>query len=224
MRTAASALLLSLALAGVTSSAQTGKETAEQLAARIQTRYDTIRDFEANFTQTYQGGLLRTKTTEEGTVAIKRPGRMRWVYTKPERKEFVSDGQKIYSYMPNDKQVIVSPMPAGEQTTPALFLTGRGHLVRDFTVTFSEVPGAPAGSLGLKLVPQKADPEVESLMIAVDPATLQIKQLVALDRQGGQSTFSFTNLKENRGLSDKIFDFQVPRGVDVISSAASPKP
>ena len=224
MRTAVIILLVSLACAGATSSAQTGKESAEQLAARIQARYDTVRDFEADFTQTYQGGLLRTKTTEQGTVAIKRPGRMRWVYTKPERKEFVSDGQKIYSYMPRDKQVIVGPMPAGEQTTPALFLSGRGHLVRDFNVAFSEVPGAPQGSLGLKLVPKKTDPEVESLSIAVDPATLQLTQLVAVDRQGGQSTFSFTNMKENRNLSDKIFDFQVPRGVDVISSGGSPKP
>ena len=148
---------------------------------------------------------------------------MRWVYTKPERKEFVSNGQQIYSYIPRDKQVIVSPMPTGEQTTPALFLTGRGHLVRDFTVTHADVPGAPAGSIGLKLVPKKTDPEFEWLMIAVDPVRLQIQQLVALDRQGGRSTFTFTNLKENRNLSDKIFDFQVPRGVDVINSGVAAK-
>ena len=220
MRTAVSTLLVTAAVAFASPAAQSPKQSAEQLAARIQARYDTIRDFEADFVQSYQGGLLRTKTTEQGTVAIKRPGKMRWVYTKPERKEFVSDGQKIYSYIPRDKQVIVSPMPKGEQTTPALFLTGRGHLVRDFTASFTEVPGAATGSLGLKLVPKRTDPEVESLTIAVDPASLQIRQLVAVDRQGGQSTFTFTNMKENRNLSDKIFDFQVPRGVDIISSGA----
>ena len=223
MRTAVSALLIAVAASSVTVSTQTAKDTAEQLAARIQARYDTVRDFEADFVQSYQGGLLRTKTQEQGTVAIKRPGRMRWVYTKPERKEFVSNGERIYSYMPRDKQVIVSPMPAGEQTTPALFLTGRGHLVKDFTVSFIEVPGAATGALGLKLVPRKTDPEIESLTIAVDPASLQIRQLMALDRQGGQSTFTFTNMKENRNLSDKIFDFQVPRGVDVISSGPPAK-
>lgn len=222
MRTALT-LVVVLALTGPSPAAQTGKESAEQAAARIQARYDTIRDFEAEFVQSYQGGLLRTKTTEEGTVAIKRPGRMRWVYTKPERKEFVSNGQQVYSYIPRDKQVIVSPMPSGEQTTPALFLTGRGHLVRDFTVSYAEVPGAAAGAIGLKLVPKKADPEFEWLMIAVDPAQLRIQQLVALDRQGGRSSFTFTNLKENRNISDKIFDFQVPRGVDVINSGVATK-
>ena len=223
MRSSLPPVVVALVVAGAAVAAQTDKGTPEELAARIQQRYDTIRDFEADFVQTYQGGLLRTKTTEQGTVAIKRPGRMRWVYTKPERKEFVSNGERIYSYIPRDKQVIVSPMPASDQTTPALFLTGRGHLVRDFTVTFTEMPGAAQGTVGLKLVPRRADPEFEWLMLAVDPATLQIRHLLALDRQGGRSTFTFNNLKENRNLSDTIFDFQVPRGVDVITNGVATK-
>ena len=212
------------AVVTVSASGQAPKGTPEEVAGRIQQRYDTIKDFEADFIQSYQGGLLRTKTTEEGTVAIKRPGRMRWLYTKPERKEFVSDGRQVYSYIPRDKQVVVAPMPSDAQTTPALFLSGRGHLVRDFSATFAEVPGAAQGSIGLKLVPKKNDPEVEWLMLAVDPVSLQIRQLVALDRQGGRSTFTFNNLKENRNLSDTIFEFKVPRGVDVITNGVAAKP
>lgn len=202
---------------------QTGQGSAEELAARIQQRYDTVRDFEADFVQSYQGGVLRTTTTEQGTVAIKRPGRMRWVYTKPERKEFVSNGDRVYAYIPRDKQVIISPMPSGSQTTPALFLAGRGHLVRDFTVSFTEMPSAPPKTVTLKFVPRKPDPEVEWLMLAVDPDTLRIRQLVALDRQGGRSTFTFSNMKENRNLSDKLFEFQIPRGVDVITNGVPAK-
>jgi len=178
-------VLLALVAAGFVLGAQTPQGTADQLAARIQQRYDTVRDFEGDFVHSYQGGLLRTKTTEQGTVAIKRPGRMRWVYTKPERKEFVSDGQRVYSYLPRDKQVIVSPMPDAAQTTPALFLSGRGNLVRDFTAEFTELPTPTPGLLAVKLTPRKADPEVDWLILGVDQTTHQIKQLVALDRQGG---------------------------------------
>lgn len=212
-------LLVSLGLAAQASPTP----SPEQFAARVQQRYDTIKDFEADFVQAYAGGVLRTKTTERGTVAIKRPGRMRWVYLKPERKEFVSDGTRIYSYLPADKQVIVSPMPQEQATTPALFLTGRGHLVRDFTATFTQVPGAAPGTTALKLVPKKADPELEWLILGVDSTSLQIRQLVATDRQGGQSTFTFSNLKENRGLSDKIFEFRIPRGVDVVTNGLPSK-
>jgi outer membrane lipoprotein carrier protein len=148
---------------------------------------------------------------------------MRWVYLKPERKEFVSDGTRIYSYLPADKQVIVSPMPQDQATTPALFLTGKGHLVRDFTASFIELPGAGAGTTALKLVPKKADPELDWLILAVDSTSLQLRQLVATDKQGGRSTFTFTNLKENRGLSDKIFEFRIPRGVDVVTNGVPSK-
>jgi outer membrane lipoprotein carrier protein len=220
------ALVLALGFAAHASGglvAQTPNGGAEELAARVQQRYDQIRDFEADFVQTYEGGVLRTKTTERGTVAIKRPGRMRWVYTKPERKEFVSNGQRIYSYLPADKQVIVAPMPSGEQTTPALFLTGRGHLVRDFTASITELPGAGPGVVTLKLVPRKTDPELDWLLLAVHAKTLQIRHLVATDRQGGRSAFTFSNLKENRNLSDRLFEFQIPRGVDVITSGVPAK-
>ena len=69
---------------------------------------------------------------------------MRWIYTSPEKKEFVSDGQKVYSYIPADKQVIVTTLPPDDQaTTPALFLAGKGDIARDFTagVRRSRRPG-----------------------------------------------------------------------------------
>jgi outer membrane lipoprotein-sorting protein len=57
-------------------------------------------------------------------------------------------------------------------------------------------------------------------MLVVDPATLAIRGLVTVDGQGGKSTFSFTNLKENVGLADKDFAFKMPRGVDVIRASS----
>jgi outer membrane lipoprotein-sorting protein len=79
------------------------------------------------------------------------------------------------------------------------------------------IPGAPAGVLGLKLVARKPDPDFEWLAIGVDPASYQITMLVALDRQGGRSTFTFSDLKENRRPPDSLFEFRIPRGVDVVT-------
>jgi outer membrane lipoprotein-sorting protein len=70
----------------------------------------------------------------------------------------------------------------------------------------------------LKLVPKKKSEDYESLGIGLDPKTLQIQFLTAVDTQGGRSSFTFSNLKENRGLSDKQFEFRIPRGVDVVTN------
>ena len=189
------------------------------LAAKVQQRYNGIKDIQADFVQTYEGGVLRTKTTERGTVAIKRPGRMRFTYTKPEKKEFVSDGVRLYTHLVADKQVIVSPAPGPDQgDIPAMFLAGQSDLARDYTPSFTPLPGAATGLVTMKLVPKKKSEEYESIGIGVDPKTLQIQFLTAVDVQGGRSSFTFTNLKENRGLADKQFEFQIPRGVEVVSN------
>jgi len=198
-------------------SAQTNDPVA--LAARVQQRYNGIKDIQGDFVQTYEGGVLRTKTTERGTVSIKRPGKMRFLYTKPEKKEFVSDGNRLYAHMVADKQVIVSPAPGPDQgDIPAMFLAGQSDLARDYTPSFTPLPGAASGLVTLKLVPKKPNTEYESIGIGVDPKTFQIQFLTAVDTQGGRSSFSFTNLKENRGLSDKQFEFRIPRGVDVVTN------
>ena len=215
-----SALALALSTTPLLLRAQ-GPADAALLAAKVQQRYNALKDFQGDFVQSYEGGVLRTKTVERGTVAIKRPGRMRWVYTQPERKEFVSDGTRLFTYLVADKQVIISPAPgAGDGTVPAMFLAGQGDLTRDYTPTFAPLPGAPERLVTLRLEPKNRDPDYEWLGIGVDPGTSQIQYLVAADRQGGTSSFTFSNLKENRGLADKDFEFRIPRGVDVVTNSA----
>jgi outer membrane lipoprotein-sorting protein len=58
-------------------------------------------------------------------------------------------------------------------------------------------------------------------MVSIDPSTLQIRALTTRDRQGGDSTLTFTNLKENTGISDKEFVFRIPRGVDVVTDGTT---
>ena len=194
--------------------------TASEFAQALQKKYDGIKDFSADFVHAYEGGVLHKQLTERGRLFIKKPGKMRWEYTSPEEKLFVSDGVKMYSYLPLDKQVIVSSIPReDEATTPTLFLAGKGSLTRDFTPSLVELPkGMAAGSRTLKLVPKSRQRDYDWLMLVVDPSTLAFRGLVTVDGQGGTSSFSFANLKENTGLADKAFTFTIPRGVDIVSS------
>ena len=215
---AVSFVLVECWVAEPAAAAQAQPGSADALARGLQSRYQTIKDFSAEFTQTYRGGVLKTQSKERGTVSVKKPGKMKWIYAGAERKEFVSDGKQMYMYFPADKQVTVTDVPAGsEASTPLLFLSGRGDVMRDFTASPGE--SAVPGAVGLKLVPRRTEPEYEYLVVSLDPATFQIRALTTRDRQGGQSTLTFTNMKENRGISDKEFVFRPPRGVTVIHDA-----
>ncbi len=194
--------------------------TPAEWAQALQRKLDTIKDFSADFTHSYEGGVLHKRLTESGHLLVKKPGKMRWEYNAPDEKLFVSDGVKIYSYIPQDKQVIVATVPSGDQaSTPALFLAGKGNLGRDFSASAGQVPaGMPAGTRALKLVPRRLQPDYDWLVLAFDPSSLQIHGLVTADAQGGTSSFSFTSLKENTGISDKAFTFKIPRGVDIVTT------
>jgi outer membrane lipoprotein carrier protein len=194
---------------------------AGEVAASLQRKYDTIKDFSASFSQTYEGGVLRKKTTESGTVYIKKPGKMRWEYTAPQKKLFVSDGRTLYMYFPTDKQVMKNPVPEQDEATSAmLFLMGKGDVTRDFTVRYGE--GGGEDTYVLRLDPHTRQAEYDWLQITADRKTLQIRALTAGDTQGGRSTFTFTNFKENAGLADKMFQFTIPRGTEVITSGKTP--
>ncbi len=217
MRALISAFVLLLALP---LQARQPPPSAADLARDLQHRYEQVRDFSADFEHTDEGGVLGKRVVERGTLLVKKPGMMRWVYTSPEKKEFVSDGRTLYSYLPEDRQVIVSRVaPADEASSPALFLAGKGNILRDFTPSFATTPAAGPGEVALKLVPTRPQAEYDWIVLVLDRASLRIRTLVTEDAQGGTSTFMFTRMRENLGTPDKEFTFKVPRGVDVITDA-----
>jgi outer membrane lipoprotein carrier protein len=195
---------------------------AIDVAGALQRKYDSIKAFSAAFTQTYEGGVLRRKPApESGTVYVKKPGKMRWDYTTPEKKLFVSDGRTMFLYFPADRQVMKNPVPEQDQATSAvLFLMGKGDIVRDFNVRWAE--GGNETNYRLRLDPKTRQAEYDWLEVTADRRSLQITGLTASDAQGGRSSFAFSNFKENVGLADKMFEFTIPRGTEVISSGKTP--
>ena len=212
-------IALAAVLSGAIASAQsaTSALSADTLARALQEHYDKIHDFKASFEQTFRGGVLRGPSSKgEGTVAVKKPGRMRWDYTKPDRQLIVSDGTILHSCVQDTKKwECDEPVPVprdNDAPSAALFLAGRGDIVRDFKVSRVESP-VRGGTLALRLDPRKPDPDYEYLVVAFDPATYQIRGLTTRDHQAGESTIVFTDIKVNTNIPDKTFVFTPPRSV-----------
>jgi outer membrane lipoprotein carrier protein len=221
MRTSATTVAL-LALLAVHPAGQGTSPSAGEVAAALQRKYDSVRDFSADFTHQHEGGVLRRKLVEQGTLQVKKPGKMRWEYKSPEKKLFVSNGRRMYFHDPLNNQVTISEVPQNDQATSAAqFLSGRGSLTRDFTASFAKA--APSGpSYALRLEPKTPQNDYDWLEVVVDRGSLQIQSLTAAEKQGGRSTFVFSGLKENIGLADRAFEFEIPRGAEVIH-AGPPK-
>ena len=212
------ASFIGVIFASVSLAGQSTSLSVEEIVSRLQERYDTLDDFTADFQHTYAGGLLSTSNIEHGIVHVKKPGRWRFNYSNPETKSFICNGTSIYSYFPEEQQVILSQLPVNPRaSTPALFLSGVGNLRRDFTVVLSEPLNANSPSLTLRLTPVVSSADYEFLILTLNADTYNIEVMARTDFQGGVSTYTFANLQENPGLSDTLFEFDVPQDVEVIT-------
>jgi outer membrane lipoprotein carrier protein len=189
--------------------------SAQEVAASLQRKYDTIKDFSTDFVHTHEGGVLKRKREERGTLLVKKPGKMRWNYKSPDEKVFVSDGVRLIQYFPEENRALVSAVPDDDQAA-VLFLAGRGSLTRDFTVSFGA--GGAAASWTLRLEPKQPQPEYDWLEITAARGTFQLQSLTVAEKQGSRSSFVFTNFKENPGLADKTFAFSIPRGAEITNA------
>jgi outer membrane lipoprotein carrier protein len=184
----------------------------QDLARLVQERHGRVADLRATFVQRYRSGVLGREIVERGTLWLKRPGRMLWQYQQPDKKTFVSDGQTFYFYVPADKQVVVRDQ-GGDQGLPGLLLSGRGDLLKEFDV--GGEPSPRPGLQRLRLTPRKSQAEIERVFLDVDQAG-RILAIEVIDVQGDRSQFEFEDVRENLGLSDSLFHFDVPRGVEVV--------
>jgi outer membrane lipoprotein carrier protein len=207
---------LLLSAAGVVAVAQSpASPSAQDVATSLQRKYDTIRDFSTDFVHLYEGGVLKRKREERGSLLVKKPGKMRWNYKSPDEKVFVSNGVRLIQYFPQEKRALVGPVPDDDQAA-VLFLSGKGNLTRDFDVSFGQASKPDAWTL--RLQPKKPQQEYDWLEVTAARDTFRLQSLTVAEKQGSRSTFTFANFKENPGLADKEFDFSIPRGVEVTNA------
>jgi len=187
----------------------------DRLIDALQAKYSRLGSLAADFTQLYAAPGERARR-ESGRLLLKKPGKMRWDYTAPEPKLYVSDGKVLYEYVPAERLATRTRVKeTGDLRAPFMFLLGRGNLRRDFRrIEAAAEPPARAGNRVLRLVP-KREPEFRELLIEVDPTSLGIARLSFVDRQGARSDFLLANVRENVAASDAQFTFRPPAGVAV---------
>lgn len=187
-------------------------QDAETVLANFDARNRTIADFSATFTQTYRSGALGRAIVESGTVKVKRPSRMRFEYLKPDKKLFLADGDNYSFYVPRDKQVMIQNQKGDKRATARILAEGR--LLEHFKWVGEEED--PLGRKFLLAPIDDKDANVTRIAVVLD-VRLRLRALEIQDAEGSTSRMVFDDFKENVGLKDSEFRFDVPRGVEVIS-------
>ena len=197
----------------------------------------SIEDLQADFRQQAYLGSLDRVEEGQGRVAVRfdRRGeqlqpRFRWEYQLPSVQQIISDGRTVWVYLPENQQVVESPLPAAASEgvdDPLAFLTGLGQMSKRFTVTWASPALDAEGHYRLLLKPRQPSAIIERLELVVDRAVAAYKTngrkpvypvrvATVFGPNESRTTITFSNVRLNQGLKDSFFDFKVPEGIEVL--------
>jgi outer membrane lipoprotein carrier protein len=202
---------------------------AATIVSLVQAFYDQTTTLQAMFDQTRYTQLYDRYDRAQGKVAFKKPGKMRWDYAEPNGQVFVSDGKKLLIYQPPEEgekrgQLIERALEEDQLPSAFSFLTGRGKLDEDFDARLIEHDDQNyQDGYVLQLIPRRPTPHYEQLVFYV--RTLErngkragiVQRVLIIDSAGNRNRFDFSDLKFNREISDKRFNYQPPRGTDRVT-------
>ncbi|MFA5074369.1 MAG: outer membrane lipoprotein carrier protein LolA [Nitrospirota bacterium] len=179
------------------------------LVSVVENHYQSVQDITASVSQKNVLKAIGKTQTFEGTLFIKKPGKLRIEYTNGQI--ILIDGKTALFYSKKSRQAVKRKFSDfASMNIPVAFLLGVAHLRDDFTIQSD-----PKQPLILGLLPKKSGAAMRKLTLQTDE-TGRITRMVILDRSGNTSEIIFTNVQENSGIADGQFLFQIPSGTEII--------
>ena len=198
--------------------AQSAAADAQRTAATIDARYNGMKSLHADFTEIYSGGGIRR--SESGTLWIKKPGKMRWDYTSPEKKIFVTDGATAWFYVPGERQARRTPLKKlDDLRSPLRFLLGHTKLNKELRglSLAPDIEPETAGDVVLRGIPVGMEDRISQLLLESDGQGY-LRRIVMEELDGSRTEFRLENQQENVPVPSAEFSFQPPAGVEVLQS------
>jgi outer membrane lipoprotein carrier protein len=189
--------------------------TTAEICKQIDQHYNRLHALRVQFTETYRGmGMTRT---ENGTLLLEKPGRMRWDYSRPAGKVFVIDDKNGYSYTPGDAQAERYPAKQLEDfRSPLRFLLGHTRLEKELSALTLTPEGA---GYRLRGVPNGMEQRVAEVTLTVT-AEGRIDAIQWKETDGAITEFQLANELANPSLAADTFSFRPPPGVAVVKGLA----
>jgi len=202
---------------GAPAATAAGRMGVGAVVDRVQKKYDGAADFRASFNQTLTNTAFKRRSPSTGEVLLKKPGRMRWNYKTPDPKMYLSDGDLLWLYEPEDKQAFKQDLKSSQLPAALAFLTGKGKLGSEFDIAFAKDPpvGGPRDYV-LRLSPKQANGQVKSILFVVDPDTFFVRETLITDAQGNTNDLLFSDIKINTHIPDATFRWSPPAGTRVV--------
>ena len=184
------------------------------LLKTVEQRYNRAGSLQVIFTQSYTK-VGRTRPAESGVLDLRKPGRMRWDYSQPKGKLVVCDGKTLWQYTPSENRVEKMPLKETDDVqAPIAFLLGKLH----FDKEFKNIQGTPEGpDMRITAEPKSANLPYTAVEFLVTPAG-EIRDVKVTQYDNAIMEYKFDQEKLDPKFDDKLFQFQPPKGADIVEA------
>lgn len=153
------------------------------------------------------------KLTQEsrGSFSFLRPGKFRWTYAKPHPQLIVGDGERVWIYDEDLKQVTVRRMEKAIGSTPAALLAGASEIEKAFELKDA---GDKDGLAWVEAKPREKEAGFERVRLGL--GTVGVEAMELFDHFGQRTMLRFTKIVRNPQIDPAQFRFTPPKGADVL--------
>jgi len=184
----------------------------DTLLKGVETRYNRAKTLQVLFREQYTppGKMQRT---ENGILMFRKPGKMRWDYSQPKGKLFISDGKTLWLYVPAENQAVKMKLKESEDMrAPLAFLLGR----LDFDKEFRNIQARPEGTdTRISAEPKTDNLPYSAVEFVVSPDS-RIREVKVTGFDKSIMAFTFDQERVDPQLDGKLFQFQPPKGSQIV--------
>ncbi len=180
----------------------------------VENRYNHAKTLQVLFTEQYTP-TGRAQRTESGALLLRKPLRMRWDYSQPKGKLFVSDGKYLWLYTPAENRAERMPLKeSDDMRVPLAFLLGKLNFEKEFRNIQSHQEGL---DFRITAEPKSDDLPYSSVEFVVAPDS-HIKTVTVTYFDHSVLSYAFDQEKMDPPVNPNAFQFELPKGAELVES------
>lgn len=186
------------------------------LVQKVEAKYSSVESIQADFQQNTRSTLMNNDIEVSGSVILKRKRKMRWEFSSPDNRLFLSDGVQTSMWDPSSKQYFIFDASNNGATQ---ILDNLSSLNDYFEITIVEKESTD--KFQLSLTPKQTtqlSSSIKTLDVTLEEKELILSELTILDHMGSKTTIVFDNVTMNPTVLDTVFQFSPPEGAEIIKS------
>lgn len=217
------ALVVGLAVLAGARVAPAPAAAQEEAVANLERAIRAVATLRADFEQLHYSMAVSEPLRERGELLFEKPDRMRWEYKSPQNKVFLYQAGVLETYLPEEKQLIRSPVSqeALETDIFGIFL-GLMSFRDAYVVEASLFPTDASGVRQVKLTPRE-EGDLSHILLEIDEATWLLRRAIFFEWAGNKREFVFSRVRTGVRLPAGAFTLKVPPGTEIIDDVENAK-